>query len=924
MHAMARFVLEQISHFLDYTNGRDLIDILTQRGSDLSDVRVSPDARHIHVILRKPTAGLVTFDKYERPQLALSQKQKQDYLLCLNRTVPIVDVLYLAQSSNDTVAVIYENGKAEFWRFQEAIPGWHLQQTSDLCNSPRAKVVSVCSCVNSILWCEERPPSESSPVLSSSRNKLKYCVCRRDFELQEGGVVLRGVRIALHNNPKFTVISSGEHAYLLPDIKTKPLAVINKVILCWSPSHDTLRLSTTCKTAPLKEDTLSTKESDFKRLLTDCLAFLSILDLPEICFYSSSGCGGLLLLLGSGWVCLLQKDGILRQVYKLENNFVHTFGSHTSLCMYQETLALLTEQSLHLIDINCGTERGKIKVKKAGLLFRNQIEKCTPQFVSEEGIFTVQQETETKDIHSKLKSCGSNKVENFQSGELLIEAVFEEACKYYQQRSLSSTRLTVDALKKGGKFQAPISLATILRTYLSTGGGHSGAQNGVHNGGDAVAGQDKLMSSLEPELKALVALEDVKGRLVKANVKDVEALCENLVEKEVSRLLSSAEIDKDSLLYLNSIFKLFPCQAWRSVQATLQFHYNSDGLSSSSPHDIWKTVLSPAPSSPVGKHCTNGEQKHNLNTNHITNAKVKASRVPAVLPVFELLCMSVYQFEPNRLPSFLELSQKQQGATGLGLSLASSSWGFPSGRGAESSDKNVPLYKRALSVVSSCSSDREQNQDLQVELLLVSGRPNAILQALRILMGRQQWDRVTQVAEKFCKQSPLLNKEIFSTLLCEVAQHRELDPYLELLWSLCPEDITVTHILNMVLKNLPPSKANSSSSFPLSTSASSSPAPFADPQSSQLTIGLLKPLLRKVLERETKSNQGYVDILQSPSYPPPAPPRQPVERRRTGTSDSTESDQAITSAGLSEQHEPPSSQTNVHKAGIMTLPAKLT
>ncbi|KAJ0005167.1 hypothetical protein NQD34_011381 [Periophthalmus magnuspinnatus] len=885
---MARFVLEQTSDFLDYNGGANLAEVLTQRSSDLSDVRVSPEGRHIHVILRTPTAGLVTFDKYQRPHLALSQK-KQD--LCLTRTVPIVDLLYLTQNSTDSavLAVIYDNGKAEFWRFRESKPGWHLLQTSDLCNSPRAKVVSVCACANSIIWCEERPPSESSPVLSSSRNKLRYCVCRRDFEVEEGGVVLRGVKIALHNNPKFTVISSGDYVYLLPDLKTKPLVIINKVILGWSPRRDTFRLSTTCKSTPIKEDTLSTKESDFKRLLADCLGFLSVLDSPEICSYSSTGCGGLALLLSSGWACFLQKEGILRQVYKLDYN-LHTFGSHTSLCMYQETLALLTDQSLHLIDVNCGTERGTIKIKNAGLLFRNPNEKSMPQFVSEEGIYVV---TETKDVNSKLKSSGSSKVESIQPGALLIEAVFEEACKYYQQRSLSSTRLTVDALKKGGRFQAPISLATILRTYLRTGWRHREEQNGILNGDEAVAGQDKLMSSLESELKALVALEEIKGRLVKGSVKEVEALCENLVETEVSRLLSSAEIDKDSLLYLNTIFKLFPCQAWRAVQATLQFHYNGEGLSSSSPHEIWKTVLSPAPTSPVSNHCTNGEYKHSLNANHITNSKLKVPSVPAVMPVFELLCHSVYLFEPSWLPSFLELSQQQQGSAGLALSLVSSSWGFPSGRGAESSDKNVPLYKRALSVVSSLSSDQEQSQDLEVELLLVSGRPNAILQALRILMGRQQWDRVTQVAKKFCKQSPLLNKEIFSTLLCEVAQHRELDPYLELLWSLCPEDITVTNILNMVLKNLPSPKSNSSLSFPLSTAATSSPAPFANSQSSQLTIGLLKPLLRKVLERETKSNQGYVDILQSPSYPPPTPPRQPVERPRTGTSESTESDNPV-------------------------------
>lgn len=926
---MARFALEQISDFRDYTGGGDLNEILTQRrsceytSSDLSDVRVSPDRRHIHLILRKPTPGLVTCDKYERPKLALSQK-KQD--LCITRTVPIVDVLYLESNSNGTalVAVIYETGQAEFWKFQqESNPGWHLLQTSDLCNSPRAKVVDVCASSNSIIWCEERPPSESSPVLSSTRNKLRYCVCRRDFDLGEGGVVLRGVKIALHNNPKFRVISSGENVHLLPDSKIKALPILNKIIISWSPRMDTFRLSTTCKCTPLKEDVLSTKESDFKRLLTDCLGFLSTQDPPEICCYSPTGCGGLLLLLSTGWLCLLQNDGILRHVHKLDDHLVDQFSFHISLCLYQETLALLMEHSLRFIDISCGTEQGKVKIKNAGLLFRNQAERCMPHFVSEEGIFVVHRETETKDIKSKPIFCGSSKFENIKPGALLIEAVFEEACIYYQQRSLSSARLTVDALKKGGKFQAPISLAIILGTYLNSGWRHKGAQNCIQNGDDSVAGQDKLMCSLEPDLKALVALEDIKCRVVKGSAKEVEVLCDKLVENEVSRLLSSPNLDKDSLLYLNSIFMVFPSQSWRAVQVALQLHYNGEGcLSSSAPHEIWKTVLSPAPSFPIGKPCLSGENKSNLNGNHISNAKVKSRSVPTVLPVFELLCHSVYLYEPSWIPSFLELSQQQQGSAGLALSLASSSWGFSSERGADSSDYSVPLYKRALSVVSSLSAEREHNQDLEVELLLVSGRPNAILQAMRSLMGKQQWDRVTQVAKKFCTQSPLLNKEIFSTLLCEVAQHRELDPYLELLWSLCPEDMTVTNILSMVLKSLPSPKTSASSSFPLTSTATSAPAPFTDPQSSQLTIGLLKPLLRKVLERETKSNQGYADILQSPSYPPPAPPRQAMERPGTGTLRSTESDQGDPSAGLSNQHNQPPSHNNVHVAP-MTLSGNL-
>lgn len=322
---MARLVLEQLTDFGDYTGGKELAEVFKLTNNELknslSNVRLSPDGRHIHVILRKPKVGLVTFDKNERPQLAQNQRKPD---LWLTRTVPIVDILYLDHNNNSSssrdaaVAVVYEDGKAEFWKFRECKPGWHLLQTSDLCNSPRARVVSVCACSNLIIWCEERPPSESSPALSSTRNKLRYCVCKRDFEVEEGAVSLGGVKIALHNNPKFTVVGSGEYVHLLPDLKAKPLLSISSFFLSWSPRHDSFTVSTTCKNTPLKR--LSAKESDFKKLVTDCLGYLSTLEPPEIYDFSPTACGGLLLLLSTGWVCLLQKDGVLRQVYKLADN----------------------------------------------------------------------------------------------------------------------------------------------------------------------------------------------------------------------------------------------------------------------------------------------------------------------------------------------------------------------------------------------------------------------------------------------------------------------------------------------------------------------------------------------------------------------------------------------------------------------------
>ncbi|KAG7270059.1 hypothetical protein CRUP_012060 [Coryphaenoides rupestris] len=394
------------------------------------------------------------------------------------------------------------------------------------------------------------------------------------------------------------------------------------------------------------------------------------------------------------------------------------------------------------------------------------------------------------------------------------------------------------------------------------------------------AGQHKLLlGSLEAELKALVSLEEVKGTLVRAGGKEVEAICARLVQQEVCRLLGSSELDASALLYLNSLFSRFPPQAWKATQAALQLHHDTSGalVSSGAPPEVWKTVLGPGPPTASLAH-TNGQPKpkhlHQQQQHHLKAAPVllphdSGPRLPApslspvLLPVFELLCLTLLRFQAAWLPAFLELARQKQGSGELSISLASSSW--VGGGGGESGERGAPLYKRALAVLHSGQwperpdhrgcGDQETLLDLEVELLLVSGRPNAVLQALRLLVGRGQWEHVTRVAQRFCSQSPLLNREIFGSLLCEVAQHRDLDPYLELLWALCPDDLTVTGILNLVLK--------------------AAPGPVPQRPQPPRSSAELTPLLRKVLQRETKPSQHYADILQSPVFPPAPPPRQP-------------------------------------------------
>ncbi|XP_077092989.1 BLOC-2 complex member HPS6 [Siphateles boraxobius] len=807
---MTLLALERVTDFGDFTKGKDLKEFFKREYSNistqncLSDVRLSPDGRHIHVIVRQPKSGLMTYDKYQRAHLMQCQKHVD---LVLTRNVPIVDVIYIPQSKPDDAAsvlgVIFENGKVEFWKFLESRSGWHLLQTVDLCNSPRAKVVSVSMCQNFIIWCEERPPSENSSSVCST---FRFCICKKTVEVNEGDVSLGNVKIALHNNPQYMTISSGDLVYLLPDMQENSSVGVSKVFLVWSPEHDTFKVHSACSCTLMKN---SSKESDFKRLVTDFIGLLPTLNPPDICGFSPTGCGDLLLLLSNGWVCIMKRDGCLRNIYKLPDNCLSASGTQNSLNMYSEILALTIGRTLFLIDIKCGLELERIGLKTEGLLFVNSLASHSPQMLSETGLFVVTQTQKTSPTHSEDSSA------------LLVEAVFEEACKYYQQRSLSSTQLTVEKLKKGGMFQAPISLAAILRDYLSNQKTKTGEKHS--------SGQERLMSSLESELKSLVLLEDIKTSMVKASEKDLANYCETLVQQEICRLLGG-ELERENLQYLNSIFQLFPTYSWHAVQAVLHLRCNGEGsLSSKAPAELWKIILSPVQPTANFAHC-NGQLKHTT----------------VNLPVFELLCHSIFKFQPSWLPRFLELAQQQMGTT------STSSWSY----GVKESSESLPLYKRALTVLPCKGS----NQHLEVELLLCSERPKAIMQALRILIEQSQWERVTQVAERFCRKSPLLNKEIFSALLCEVSQHRDLDPYLDLLWTLCPEDMTVTSILNIVLKNLPDSMQNS--------------GPF-EAHGSQVTIGLLKPLLRKVLQRETKPSHRYADILQSPTVPPLTPPRQP-------------------------------------------------
>ncbi|XP_028651547.1 BLOC-2 complex member HPS6 [Erpetoichthys calabaricus] len=777
---MKGFILEKLTDLSDFTRSGDLLEVLNpiEGNNQVWDlVRVSPDERHIHVLL---PGGLWTFDRVSRAHPL--PKTCGSNLDLTNR--PVLELLYLdigIKGSAALVAVVLQNGRVEFWKYSEQKSGWDLLQTSELCDSSKAKVVSVCHSGRSLVWCEER--------LTPECTLLRYCVCWRSYEVEERSVHLGGATIALINSPIVRVLASGDLVYMLP-CKNDALQNVSKFFLTLYTKHNRIAVCSLDKGELISRHVGKYKLYDFKKLLRDCIGVLAASSPPQIRGVCPTGSGGLLLTLGSRNISLLEKNAVVRQIFSMDDNH-----SVSSTQVYGPFLAFIASRTLYILDIICGQLLEKITLKTDAVLSRNAAAEPTIHLLSGTGLYSV------KVTHQEPSAIKPDTV--------LAEFVFEEACKYYQRRSLSSTQLTVEKLKNGGMFQAPIALSSIIGNYLQ-------ARNGIDLKPEK-SNNSRLLASLDTELKSLLALEELKSQVVATSEMELASYCETLVEQEIRRLLYS-DMEADNLQYLNFIFRTFSSEFWQALQSLFQFHCNGEvSLSTGVPPEVWKTVLCPAATS-----VNNRQQQQQP------------------LPVFELICHSFFRFQPKWLPKFVELAQQQSGTT---------SW--------KDNPENTPLYKRALALL----PDRGEKLGLEVELLLCSQRPNAIMQAFRILIEQRQWEQVTNVAKHFSQQSPLLNKEIFTTLLSEVSQHRDLDPYLDLLWSLCPEDMTVTSILNIVLKSLPPSDKQ--------------PVPFlpSGDGGSQMTIGVLKPLLDKVLQRETKPREGYADILHTSGFPPPTPPR---------------------------------------------------
>ncbi|XP_062070865.1 BLOC-2 complex member HPS6 [Lepus europaeus] len=770
--------LRLLSDLSDFSGAARLRELLA--GDPAVRVRCSPDGRHL-LLLRPPGAPA--------PQLLVAVRGAGAEL---ERAWPAgqpspLDAFFLPWPAGPALVLVWESGLAEVWGAGVG-PGWRLLQSTELCAAGGARVVAVAVARGRLVWCEQRllgAEDRRRPPTAA----FSHCVCVRTLEPSgEAGTSLGRTHVLLHHCPSFGLLASRKDLFLVPTASTWP--GVAHVLLIWSPGKGKVKvasphlgLSHSKSLNPGRGDTW-----DFRSLLRGLPGLLSPRE-PLTVHTWAPAPQGLLLLDLKGTVSLVQSHGGTRAVGTLQEAPGGLRGS-AALGTFPGTLACVLGSALELLDLSSGQllERKVLSTDKVHLL-----EPPVPGMEEEE-------ELETRGGLRLLSALGLFCVGWKAPPGLEVpsakDLVFEEACGYYQRRSLRGALLTPEELRHNSMFRAPQALASILQGHLPP---------------------STLLTMLRTELRDYRGLEQLKAQLVAGD--EEEAGWAELAEQEVTRLLRT-DLVGDQLAQLNTVFQALPTAAWGATLRALQLQLDGSGrLRSQAPPDVWKKVLG---GTTAGKEPPNG-----------------------ILPPFELLCQCLCRLEPRWLPLFVELAQ-QQGGPGWGA-------GCP----------GLPLYRRALAVL---GEEGSRPEALELELLLGSGRPKAVLQAVGQLVQKEQWERALEAGLALGPSSPLLRSEIFKLLLAEFARHRRLDAHLPLLCRLCPPELTPSELLLLIRAHLPDDVGP--------------PSPFPEPGAEPpLTVGLLRVLLEQTGAQGQPSGPVlslYEDILWDPGTPPPTPPRGPM------------------------------------------------
>ncbi|KAM5271826.1 BLOC-2 complex member HPS6 [Ctenodactylus gundi] len=768
-------LLSDLSNFSGAARLRELL-----AGDPAVQVRCSPDGRHL-LLLRPPGAPT--------PQLLVAVRGPGAELeLAWPEGHPSpLDAFFLASPVRPALGLVWESGLAEVWGTGVG-PGWQLLQSTELCPEGEVRVVAVAAPRGRLVWCEERQTGSEDrpgpPVASFS-----HYVCVKTLEPSgETGTKLGRTQVLLHHCPPFQLLASRKDVFLVPTATT--WAGVAHILLIWTPSKGRVMVAAPSLGLSYSKS-LNLRQGDawdFRVLLRGLPGLLSPREPLAVHTWAPTP-QGLLMLDFRGTVNLVHTHGGTRTVGTLQEAPVILQGS-AALGTFHGTLACVLGSTLELLDMGTGQllERKVLSTDRVYLL-----EPPAPGMKEED-------ELEIRGGLPLLSALGLFYVgwETPQCHELptAMDLVFEEACEYYQRRSLRGAQLTPEELQHSSTFRAPQALASILQGHLPP---------------------STLLTTLRAELRDYRGLEQLKAQLVAGD--EEEAGWTELAELEVTRLLRT-ELTGDQLAQLNTVFQALPTAAWGATLRALQLQLDGNGrLSSQAPPDVWKKVLG---GTAAAKEPPNG-----------------------ILPPFELLCQCLCRLEPRWLPPFVELAQ-QQGGPGWGA-------GGP----------GLPLYRRALAVL---GEEGTRPEALELELLLGSRRPKAVLQAVGQLVQKEQWERALEAGLALGPASPLLRNEIFKVLLTEFAQHRRLDAHLPLLCRLCPPELAPEELL-LLLKTHLPDEVGPPTPFP---------EPGAEPP---LTVGLLRTLLEQTGVQRRPSGPVlslYEDSLWDSGTPPPTPPRGPL------------------------------------------------
>ncbi|XP_032806236.2 BLOC-2 complex member HPS6 [Petromyzon marinus] len=664
------------------------------------------------------------------------------------------------------VAVVFESGRVDFWRSDVRRQRHEMSPAgrADLCISPRARVLSAAAFSSCLLWCESR---SSSAPRSSRDLLLRHCVCRRAVSQATGGggpATLGGVQVLLHGCPTLHVVPSADVVHLVP-FQRNPTP-LQSLLPLWSPRDGTVsavalrRGGVVCARRP-------DSDADFKGLALGCASPPPTGE-PIVAHTACRG-GGLLLGLSDGRLWRVERDGACRVLCRCD---LLRRGSRLDMLAVKNALAVASDRDVEMFDTRSGHLIRKIKGGVCILSIMSDRDEDEFRFLTEKGIYRVDTEP--------ARSHGSG---SLRPQDVLSAWVYEEACSYYQKRSLTGNKITPEQLKQGGAGKGAASVVAIL----------SHAVCPKNTNSQAAPFSVNLENALKPLIESYVKIEQIKRTFVVDDEAEIQYA--EFIKEEVSRLLQGRDMGTPQRF--QSLLDTFLSETLSAVWDILG--PNNDGAAAAGAagggtNESWRCVMQE-------------------NTDR-----------DCVPPVYEQLCVALYQHRPEDLLPFVGAAQESQRAVPRSRLSADSA--------------ATPPHLRALFVLPESKGGGgggEEAAFIRTELLC-RGSPEDAAQAIQLLLSMGMWQQAVAAASRYRIDNQMLQAQVFTTFLDAFTCSRGLDPYVGKVWELCPDSMTATDVLATVLHNLPNSHDEAQ--------------PFGR-RDAQITIELLRPLLTRLLLKES-------------------------------------------------------------------------